>query len=195
MSSAVQAVEMNNAYALAKVSLGLQHLMLSFVTDASYFFDACQTWNVWPSLESLTLTSNALLSQQPIYVNNLLEKAALIAMKMPRLKSMELWNSKATFTGVFQYQTSESDRTAKIIWRSTWDLVLEPYVLQLWQDVISKRMDCKLQVVVEILDANIVITTHGDALRYLKLLNAVSHPVSLWQMQKETSYRSKSRYT
>lgn len=169
--------------------------MLSFVTDASYFFDACQKWIVWPTLESLTLTSNALLSQKPAYVNDLLEKAAGIAMKMPRLKSMELWNSKATFAGVFQYQTSESDRTAKIIWRSTWDLVLEPYVLQLWQDVISKRMYCKLQVVVEILDANIVITTHGDALRYLMLRNAVIHPVSLWQMQKEASYRSESRYT
>ncbi len=191
--SAVEAVEISTAYTLAKFSLGLQYLILSFATDASYFFDACQKWIVWPSLESLTLTSNALLSQEPIYVNNFLEKAARIAMKMPRLKSMELWNSNTTFAGVFQYQISESDRTAKIIWRSTWDLVLEPYVLRLWQDVTSKRIYCKLQVVVEILDVN--ITTHGDALRHLMLLNAVIHPVSLWQMQKETSYLSKSRYT
>ena len=190
VSSAVQAVEKNTAYALVELSLGLQSLMLSFVADASYFFDACQKGNVWSNLESLTLTSNALSSQKPGSVDYLLGQAAFMAMNMPRLKSMELWNSKAGFAGVFQYQTSESDWTAKVIWRSTWDLVLEPHVLQRWQDVVTKQMHCKLQVVVEILDTNLVFTTHGDALNHLKLLNAVIHPVSLWQMQKEASYRS-----
>jgi len=109
-------------------------------------------------------------------------------MKMPRLKSMELWNGRAGFAGVFQYQIFESDRTAKITWRGTWDLPLEPRVLKAWQAVASERVDCKLQVVTEILDANVVITSHGDAIRYLRLLNTVVHPVSLWQIQKETAY-------
>ena len=74
------------------------------------------------------------------------------------------------------------------------DLPLEPRVLKAWQAVASERVDCKLQVVTEILDANVVITSHGDAIRYLMLLNTVFHPVSLWQIQKETAYQCKSRY-
>lgn len=194
MSLAVQAAEIDTAYALAEASLGVEHLAASFVSDASHFFDACQKWNIWPRLESLALTSNVLKpQQQSVSINDLLETIALVAMKMPRLKSMELWNGRAGFAGVFQYQISESDRTAKITWRSTWDLPLEPRVLKAWQAVASERVDCKLQVVTEILDPNVVITSHGDAIRYLMLLNTVIHPVSLWQIQKETPLQNKSR--
>lgn len=189
MSLRVQAAEIDIGYALVEASLRLEHLAASFVSDASHFFDACQKCNVWPGLESLALTSNVLKSQQQsVYINDLLETVALVAMKMPRLESMELWNGRAGFAGVFQYQRIESDRTAKITWRGTWDLPLEPRVLKAWQAVASERVDCKLQVVTEILDANVVITSHGDAIRYLRLLNTVVHPVSLWQIQKETAY-------
>ena len=188
MSLAIQAAEIDTGYALVKASLGLEHLAASFVSDASHFFGACQKWNIWPRLESLALTSNVLKSQQqPDYVNDFLERIALVAMKMPRLESMELWNGGAGFAGVFQYQIFENDRTAKITWRGTWDLPLEPRILKAWQAVASQRVDCKLQVVTEILDANAVITSHGDAIRYLRLLNTVVHPVSLWQIQKETA--------
>ena len=189
MSLRVQAAEIDTGYALVEASLRLEHLAASFVSDASHFFDACRKWNIWPRLESLALTSNVLKSQQQsVYINDLLEKVALVAMKMPRLESMELWNGRAGFAGVFQYQRIESDRTAKITWRGTWDLPLEPRVLEAWQAMVSERVDCKLQVVTEILDANVVITSHGDAIRYLRLLNTVVHPVSLWQIQKETAY-------
>ena len=195
MSLAVQAAEIDTAYALVEASLGLEHLAVSFVSDALHFFGACKKWNIWPRLELLAMTSNVLNSQQqPVYINDLLETIALVAMKMPRLKSMELWNGRAGFAGVFQYQIFESDWTAKITWRSTWDLPLEPRVLKAWQAVASEWADYKLQVVTEILDANIVITSHGDAIRFLMLLNTVIHPVSLWQIQKETAYHSKSRY-
>ena len=194
MSLAVQAAEIDTAYALVEASLGLEHLAASFVSDASHFFDACQKWNIWPRLESLALTSNVLKSQQQsIYINDLLETIALVAMKMPRLKSMDLWNGGAGFAGVFRYQLIENNCTAKITWRSTWDLPLEPRVLKAWQAVASERVDCKLQVVTEILDANVVITSYGDAIRYLMLLSTVVHPVPLWQIQKETAYQSKSR--
>ncbi|CAD6586272.1 MAG: hypothetical protein ASARMPRED_002491 [Alectoria sarmentosa] len=189
MSLAVQAAEIDTGYALVEASLRLEHLAASFVSDASHFFDACQKWNIWPRLESLALTSNVLESQQRSgYINDSLATVALVAMKMPRLKSMELWNGRAGFAGVFQYQIFESDRTAKITWRGTWDLPLAPHVLKAWQAVASERVGCKLQVGTEILDANVVITSHGDAIRYLRLLNTVVHPVSLWQMQKETAY-------
>lgn len=189
MSLRVQPAEIDTGYALVEASLGLEHLAASFVSDASHFFDACQKWSIWPRLESLVLTSNVLEpQQQSVYINDLLETVSLVAMKMPRLRSMELWNGGAGFAGVFQYQIFESDGTAKITWRGTWDLPLEPHVLKAWQAVASERVDSKLQVATEILDANVVITSHGKAIRYLRLLNTVVHPVSLWQIQKETAY-------
>ena len=187
MSSAVHAAEIDTAYALVEASLGLEHLAASFVSDASHFFNACQNGNIWPRLESLTLTSNILNpQQQSVYINNLLGTAALVAMKMPRLKVMELWNGRAEFAGVFQYRIFESGpRTAEITWRSTWDLPMEPRVFNAWQDVASERVDCKLQLVTEILDASVKITTQADAIHHLMLLNTVVHPVSLWQIEKE----------
>ena len=58
-------------------------------------------------------------------------------------------------------------------------------MLEAWQAVVSERVDCKLEVITETLDANVVITSHSDAIRYLMLLNTVLHPVSLWQIQQE----------
>ena len=189
MSLAVKAADIDTGYALVEASLELEHLAASFVSDASHFFDACQERNSWPRLESLALTSDVLKpQQQSVCINDLLETVALVAMKMPRLKSMKLWNGRAGFAGVFQYQMVENRRSAKISWRGTWDLPLEPRVLEEWQAVASERGGCKLQVVTEILDANVAITSHGDAIRYLRLLNTVVHPVSLWQIQKETAY-------
>ncbi len=188
-SLAVQAAENHTGYALAEASLGLEHLAASFVSDASHFFDACQKWKIWPKMETLALTSNVLKpQQQSVQINDLLEMMALAALKMPQLKSMEIWNGRAGFAGVLQFQIFESDQTAKIIWRGTWNLSLEPRVLKAWQAVPSERVYCKLQVVTEILDANVVIKSHRDAIRYMRLLNTVIYPVSLWQSQEETAY-------
>ena len=188
MDVAVQAAEIATGHALVKSSLGLEHLAASFVADASYFFDACRKWTSWPKLESLALISKGLQPlHQPASINDFLEIIAKAVMKMPRLKIMELWNGGAGFAGVFRYQTSESEYTARIVWRGTWDICLEPRVLIAWQAVVSKRMNCKLEVVTEILDPNVVIPSHGDAIRHLRLLNTVAHPVSLWQLLKETA--------
>lgn len=189
MSWAVRAAEIDTRSALVEASLGLEHLAASFVSDASHFFDKCQKQNVWPRLESLALTSNLLEPQQRSdHINELLETAALVVMKMPRLESPELWNGRDGSAGVFQYQILKSDRTARITWRGTWDLPLEPRILKAWQAAASKRVDWKFPVVTEILDVNIVIASYGDATRHLKLVNTVVHPVSLWQIQKETTY-------
>ena len=193
--SAVQDAEIDTAYALVEASRGLEHLAASFFVDASYFFNICQKRKIWLRLESLTVTLSALEPQhQSNDVNDLLGMIALVAMKMPRLKCIELWNGGVGFAGVFRYQIFEVESHAKITWRSTWDLLLEAHVLKAWQTVGSKRVGCKLQVVTEILDADVVITSLSDAIRHLMLLNTVVHPVSLWQIDKETAYRSKSRY-
>lgn len=187
VSLAVRAAANDTGHSLFVSSLGLEHLAASFVSDASHFFDACQKRKFWPSLESLALTSKVLKPQkQSGYIDDLLETVALLAMKMPPLKLLELWNGRARPAALLQYQKSASDRTAKITWRGTWDLPLEPCVLKAWQAVVSERVDCKLQVATE-MDANLIIKSHGDAIRHLKLLNTVIHPVSLRQIDKETA--------
>ena len=180
ISSGVQAAEID---ALVEASLGLENLAISFLSDASPFFHACQERRVWPRLESLALTSNVLKPQQQS-IDDFLQTVALVAMKMPRLKSMKLWNGGVGFAGVFQCQIL--DRAVKITWLGTWDLLLEPYMLKAWQAVASERVGCKLEVATEILD--VVVKSHRDAIRHLRLLSTVAHPVSLWQMQKENNH-------
>ena len=180
ISSAVQAPEIDG---LVKASLGLEHLAITFLSDASPFFHACPERRVWPRLESLALTCNILKPQHP-YINDLLHTVALVAMKMPRLKSMELWNGGVGFAGLFQCQIL--DRAVKITWRGTWNLLLEPFMLKAWQAVAFKRVHGKLEVTTEMLD--VVVASHRDALRHLRLLSTVAHPISLWQIQKETNH-------
>ena len=99
-------------------------------------------------------------------------------MKMPRLRTMELWNGSAGLAGVFRFQIPEIDWTAKIIWRGTWDLPMEARVMKAWQTMVSLRMDCKLHFVTEILGASAFITSYGDAITHLRLSNTIMHPVS-----------------
>lgn len=192
---ATQRQQFRASRALVEASIGLEHLAVSFVLDASHFFNACQQGSIWPRLESLALTSNVLGPQhQSTRINDLLETSAIVASNMPRLKTMELWNGGPGYAGLFQYKTCEIGRTAKITWRGTWDMSLEPHVKRVWQSVASERVHCQLQVVKEILDANVALESHGDAIRYLQLLNTVIHSASLWQSQEETASLGKSRH-
>ncbi|KAF2810507.1 uncharacterized protein BDZ99DRAFT_313963 [Mytilinidion resinicola] len=104
---------------------------------------------------------------------------------MPRLKSMELWNGGRSFACVFRYQAPNICRPARIIWRSNWDLLLEPRVTRSWNTVAQQHNLYELQVTKELLGADTVIKSHGDAVRVLDFLHYVACPVSLWQIQVE----------
>jgi hypothetical protein len=49
------------------------------------------------------------------------------------------------------------------------------------------RTGREFRVVKELLNVNVAIKAHGDAIYNLKFLQKVVCPVSLWQIQKETS--------
>ena len=199
VSLAVQTAEIQTAYALVKASLGLEHLAASYASDALHFFGACQRWHTWPRLESLTLTSDMLTPHHhqqssfssPISINTLLERSARVVMKMPRLTSLELWNAGRGCAGVFHFQICARDhRTAQITWRATWHLPpLEPRVLDVWQAVVSERVGGKLRFETEILDPHVVdaLSCPADAICHLRLQNTVLHPVSRWQILRETN--------
>lgn len=111
--------------AFAQISRPLVHLSLSFAADASDFFETCQRSWVWTRLTSLALTSNLLAPKKdPKIVNDMLEKAGIVALQMPKLDVMELWNGRRGLACVFRYQASRdrAGHNAKITWRSTWPL-------------------------------------------------------------------------
>ncbi|KAJ5606397.1 hypothetical protein N7510_009178 [Penicillium lagena] len=83
------------SWAVAKPSLKLEKLSASFIVDASCFFQSCEPSWKWPSMTSLALTSQLLLpDESPIEIDNMLQTAAAVAMKMPNLKLMEIWNGR-----------------------------------------------------------------------------------------------------
>ena len=107
-------------------------------------------------------------------------------MKMPILNAMELWNGGKNLACVFRYQASKSCLPSKITWRGNWDFPIEPAVVRSWKAVALWRGQPQVKVISELLDADIVINSHGDAIHHLKLLYQVVSPISLWQIRKET---------
>ena len=181
----------------------LEHLSASFLVDARHFFPVVVSLagapGSWAKLASLTLTSQLLApDQSAARINDLLGTAAAAAERLPALESMELWNGKEGLACVFQYQdlapssSSSSTGPPRITWRATWDVELEPRVVEAWKKVVVyKRGPCaQLQVVKDVLDvsAAAAIKSHGDAICHLHLANDVLHPVSLSQIRRENMY-------
>lgn len=96
------------SYAVAKASRKLEYLSASFIVDARLFFDACKPSWGWPSKTSLVLTSQLLTpDERLIDVDNMLQKAATVAMKMPTLRSTEIWRGRRGLAMLFRYQITE----------------------------------------------------------------------------------------
>ncbi|KAK4034122.1 hypothetical protein C8A01DRAFT_19028, partial [Parachaetomium inaequale] len=184
----------------------LEHLSAAFLVDAKDFFPVVQRAGTgsWNKLTSLTLTSLLLAPARHSgpTINNLLEQAALAAARLPALNSMEVWNGRKALACVFRYQappllslptSSSVDQhlqaaSARLTWRATWFLAIEPRVVEAWRTVACKRRpSCDLQVVHDILGAaiRVSITSHGDAIRHLDFSHDVLRPVSLSQIQRE----------
>lgn len=174
--------------AVAKASLKLEYLSASFIVDASYFFRACEPHWKWPSMTSLTRTSQLLTpDESPIEIDNMLQKAAAVAMK--NLKSMEIWNGREGLTMLFRYQLTGERQPAVLTWRGTWQFTLRAPIVQAWEAVALKNCSHKCIVVEEMLDAGVVVKSHGDAIHHLKFLNPVIRPVSLQQIRMEHRIR------
>ncbi|KAK3942762.1 hypothetical protein QBC46DRAFT_379369 [Diplogelasinospora grovesii] len=202
--------------AVARASLELEHLSASFMVDASYFFDAREPSWKWPNLTSLALTSRLLApDESPMEIDNMLRAAAAATMKMPNLKTMEIWNGQEglamlfryqpagggqpaviTWRGtwelapmLFRYQPAGGGQPAVITWRGTWELALRPPVIEAWEAVALKHRGHGLVIVKELLNAGAVVKSHGDAIHHLKLSIPVIRPVSLRQIRMEHRIR------
>ncbi|KAL7819776.1 hypothetical protein V8C26DRAFT_395173 [Trichoderma gracile] len=172
---------------MAATSFKLEHLAASFMVDAREFMNIEPFWE-WPNLTSLALTSRLLSAAADSgEIVAMFEKAAAAAMKMPQLETMEIWNGRKGLAALFQYQVFHDRRQARITWRGTWELTMEPSLIQAWEALVQQRYpgwDQEIDVVHERLDQD-VIKSHGDAIRHLMLSSQVIRPVSLQQIQVE----------
>lgn len=169
---------------VALASLKLEHLAASFVVDASDFFNIEHSWE-WPNLTSLVLTSKLLTpDQDPIKIGAMLQAAAVVATKMPQLTAMEIWNGRKGLAALFKYQVFRDTRQAIIIWRGTWNFVMEPSTVQAWEVLVHQQDGWRFDLFQELLDGA-TIKSHGDAIRYLMLSGQVIRPISLQQIQIE----------
>lgn len=172
---------------LALASVGLEHLAASFITDASHFFEIDDRLE-WPNLSSLVLTSKRLTpDEDPTEIGAMLRAAAAVALRMPRLETMEIWNGRKGFAALFKYQASRKYRQATITWRGTWRLTrihMDDSVIQAWEAVIRQYDGWRLNFDQERLD-EALINSHADAIHYLGFSSQVIRPVSLQQIRME----------
>jgi hypothetical protein len=178
------AVDLELAKAFAAKSHHLEHLSISYMIDAQQFFTSCQqlpcTWNL---LQSLTLTSSTLARTVPHqHVYTVLRNASLIALKMPQLKTMVLWNSEPRQACAVIYQQHTASAMATLTWRGTWNLELSDDVVEYWKKVAPGH--CYLRLEKEAL-RDVDIKSHGDAIHHLRLPDGVVDSASLHQIRHE----------
>ena len=172
------------AKAFAARSQHLECLSISYMIDAQQFFTSCQqlpcTWNL---LQSLTLTSSTLARTAPRQnIYTLLRNASSVALKMPQLQTMVLWNNVPGQACAVIYQRHTASAIATLTWRSTWNLELSDDVVESWKEVASGP--CYLQLEKEALH-DVDIRSHGDAIHHLRLPNGVVDSESLCQIRYE----------
>ncbi|KAF6809543.1 hypothetical protein CSOJ01_06834 [Colletotrichum sojae] len=171
------------AEGLAHVSQRLEQLSVSYVIDVSPFLQACETApSEWPDLTSLTLTSCLLTSETSgADIDSMLERAAEVARRMPKLEVMEIWNARPELAAAFIYRLADPAGPAEIAWRGTWEYGPSPSVVRAWEAVALGRGGCEITpsvVVREILNGDF-IGSDGDAIPQLKLLTQVARPTSI----------------
>lgn len=170
---------------LAKQSLALRKLFASYFIDASQVFEACKLDWTWPNLTTLALTSNTMVpSTNHEETNSLLVAAGTVALRMPKLTRMEIWNGRKGIASLFRYLAAPG--STSIEWCGTWNLQLDTNVLEAWKKVAQTNTEYILSVrKPRILDKD-VITSHAMAILKLELADGVIHPVSLEQIRRET---------
>lgn len=181
----VRIPDVSVALALASRSRRLTNLSVSYMVDAMDFFHACKGIGGWPRLQTLDLTSPILTtSARPCEVDELLLHACAIALRMPRLRRMTLWNGRRQHAFSFSYEVTQNETSVKV--RGTWGWGLQPRVLHGWKYLAWTNTRNMLTLYeYPRIDPNL-IKSHAVAIRVLELPRSIVHPVSLKQIEKET---------
>ncbi|ETR98830.1 hypothetical protein M419DRAFT_11582 [Trichoderma reesei RUT C-30] len=170
--------------AFAWASTVYEEIWVSLLFDAKVFFSCCFENYTWWHLRSLCLTSPALNSGSPAEAAALLHDAARVAMRMPMLHTLVLWNGEEQGQAcAFIYRASSTGPS--ITWRGTWDigLYLTSVIVDAWKAVVSQTGWEDICVCSEPVKEEIRFL--GDAIYYLRLPCQVIEPQSLWEMRRE----------
>lgn len=177
---------------IAAESWALEKLSASFLADARYFFEFTAPWWRWPTLTSFAMTSTLLNANGNIdKIQKMLTNAAAVAMQMPSLRVMEIWNGREGEALVFRYESPRTGGSATVMCRGTWPLFLSEEVRELWTEVASLQ-HCHIEFGLQLVDAG-YISFHAAAIAVLALVNEVIRPISQLQIFFETLQRNEIR--
>ncbi len=171
---------MGAAYAVC--SLALEQLCVSYMISAEDFLRACMPNWSWPALQVLSLTSPTLKETakcREIYA--LLCDAGAVALQMPRLHIMQIWNGGRRNACAFIYRMHRRD--ASITWRSTWGLTMPKGLVEIWARVAASGGAQGFRVYEQKITEK--VASHGDAIQYLYLPRRVVTEMSAWQIRME----------
>jgi hypothetical protein len=176
----IQSVHLGQRF--ARICRNIQYLSASFMIEAENFFSI--TSSEWCNLTNIALTSRYLShAASPTAITKLLEAAASAARRMPKLKTMEVWNGSKGVAALFKYDSLSSRRSSVLTWRATWRLTLEDEVLEAWSEVAGDRINVVHEYIVPE-----EITCSADAVVSLKLSEMIIRPVSLQQILREEKF-------
>lgn len=184
----------NLAMAVAAKSRSLRNLSAARMVNAEDFFGKCSLEWTWPHLETLTLSTRQLRrgpERQPLGMGPLLRRAAVVARRMPKLRTLVIWNWAAEgHACAFIFRTGIGGAT--ISWRGTWNMHMCPRVLGMWEQTAEVLSPCGLRGVTQddLLNTE-DIQSIGDAIHHLDLPCRVIEPASLWQIRREARLRVK----
>lgn len=127
------------ATVLAKHSRSLEYFSVCNLIDARNFCasflgsQACLKLPVWKNLRFLTLTSPMIVESQGDNdeLNDLLCSMGAIAVNMPVIRVIELFNAQEIGAGLFQMVAT--DEKVALRWTSSWSSTLNPSTKQAWE--------------------------------------------------------------
>lgn len=139
---------------LARVSRQLRHLAASFVVDAKDFFQPfwprpptarpinTDEW-VWNELETLALTSKLLRrpNKNQKEVNRLLEAVSVAVRRMPKLRTLEIWNGDDEQHGcIFRYSYSPASRRVSLGLKGTRKINISQDTRRSWGETVRQKV-------------------------------------------------------
>lgn len=168
---------------LARSAPGIKHFSVSFLSDA---MDCLETPDhfTFANLQSIALTSQNALRPSHNF-NELLHKAALAAMKMPKLQIMEIWNCENGYAAIFRYEATGTPESSacRLTFKCSWHAIpIRDDIVEAWKNVASTIASRRL-----ILDTGPLPLTsysqYGSIIGQLKLRDSVLHGISQMQVR------------
>lgn len=178
---------------LATSAPGIKHLSVSFLSDTMECLDLHGADGaLFPNLESIALTSQHHLRPDHPGLNDLLQKAAFAAMKMPKLQIMEIWNCGNGNAAFFRYEATgnEVSSACRITWRCSWAAPIGPLapfpfedrVVEAWGEVASTIAHRNLIFDVKKRLPKRRYREYAGILGHLKLKRSILHATSEMQV-------------